>query len=203
MALTLGTNCGFVTASPTVDPAGASLNCDYRCFAMRDTTPATAVKIVEIGWWCNTATEEVNYEVGIYSDNSADEPNLLQDGVSRTNAKGTTAGWKKVTGLDIAVSSSTAYWIAVQLDNTATTTYVDSSANGFSGRSIKVGATLPADWETGTNDTDGVYCIYAVWEAAGAAGVVKTVNGLAIASIKTINGLAVASVKTLDGVAYQ
>lgn len=35
------------------------------------------------------------------------------------------------------------------------------------------------------------------------AGVVKTINGLAYASVKTINGLAVASVKTWNGMATQ
>ena len=35
------------------------------------------------------------------------------------------------------------------------------------------------------------------------SAVIKTLNGLAIASIKIINGLAVASVKKYNGVAYQ
>lgn len=39
--------------------------------------------------------------------------------------------------------------------------------------------------------------------AGGGGGVVKTINGLAIASVKTHNGLAVASVKTINGTAYQ
>lgn len=37
--------------------------------------------------------------------------------------------------------------------------------------------------------------------AAGGASVIKTVDGLAIASVKTWNGLAIASVKTINGVA--
>ena len=54
--------------------------------------------------------------------------------------------------------------------------------------------------KTGTGEWE-IY-IYATYTEAS-AGVVKTVNGLAIASIKTINGLAVASVKTVNGTAYQ
>ena len=38
---------------------------------------------------------------------------------------------------------------------------------------------------------------------AGGGGVVKTINGLAIASVKTINGLAIGSVKTKNGAATQ
>lgn len=37
--------------------------------------------------------------------------------------------------------------------------------------------------------------------AAGGSGVVKTVDGLAFASVKTVQGLAIASVKTINGVA--
>lgn len=40
-------------------------------------------------------------------------------------------------------------------------------------------------------------------QAPAAGGVIKTVNGLAIASIKTIKGTVVASVKTINGTAYQ
>lgn len=35
--------------------------------------------------------------------------------------------------------------------------------------------------------------------AAAGGGIIKTVNGLAIASVKTVNGLAIASVKTING----
>lgn len=36
-------------------------------------------------------------------------------------------------------------------------------------------------------------------QTAAAGSLIKTVNGLAIASVKTINGLAIASVKTHNG----
>lgn len=37
--------------------------------------------------------------------------------------------------------------------------------------------------------------------SGGGGGTLKTVNGLAIASVKTIDDLAIASVKTMDGLA--
>lgn len=45
--------------------------------------------------------------------------------------------------------------------------------------------------------------IQSTWiqETTGSAGVIKTINGLARASVKTRNGLANASMKTLNGVA--
>jgi len=45
---------------------------------------------------------------------------------------------------------------------------------------------------------------YVVHEYVAAEGaVVKTINGLALASVKTYNGLAIGSVKTINGAATQ
>ena len=40
-------------------------------------------------------------------------------------------------------------------------------------------------------------------EQVSSAGVIKTINGVALASVKTRNGLAAASIKTINGLAYQ
>ena len=47
--------------------------------------------------------------------------------------------------------------------------------------------------------------IQSTWiqETTGSAGVIKTINGLVIASVKTRNGLAAASIKAINGLAYQ
>lgn len=131
MGLTLGTNCGFVTEAPTDDPAESPYTQDSYTSATKDTSPADAATITEIGWYCSGSSEEANFEVGIYDDDSG--PDNLLDGEDRTNAKGTTEGWKRCTGLNISISSSTAYWIAVQCDNTATSTGIDSANIGGSG----------------------------------------------------------------------
>ncbi|KKK95682.1 hypothetical protein LCGC14_2670340, partial [marine sediment metagenome] len=128
MALVVGTNCGFCATAPSADPtvSGASTN-DFKN-ALKGTSPGTAVKITEIGWYCSNATQETNFEVGIYTHNvGLDRPDAVVGSLSQTNAKGTTAGWKSVA-VDITISSSTIYWIAVQVDATATTTNIDFEA---------------------------------------------------------------------------
>lgn len=124
MALALGINCGFVKFPPTVDPAAGTETMDDVSLVMRHKSPAGAYQITEVGWWCDNATEEANFEVGLYAADGAVVPGeagtLLFS--STTNAKGTTLGWKVVTGLNWTIQSNTTYWIGVQLDNTVTLT---------------------------------------------------------------------------------
>jgi len=168
MSLVLGTNCGFVTVAPTEDPGGAAIMVvDSRASALYHTSPATAVKIVEIGWWCDNATEEANYEVGIYTDAGNSEPEILLVGASIVNAKGTGAGWKKVTGLNITISPETNYWIAIQVDNTDTQTNTDREYSGGADAYLSGQTELPADWGDSTATGNDLRAYYAVWEGAG------------------------------------
>ena len=177
MTLAIGTNCGFVTVAPTSDPERTALTISGRGQVVRDTSSATAVKITEIGWWCSNSTTEANFEVGLYAaDGGSGEAGTLLH-VSRTNAKGTTDGWKRVTGLDWTISSSTTYWIGVQLDGTGPATTVDYSIGGGSGSDYKFSlSTLPNPFGAGSFDDDGVTAIYAVWEAAAATGTNTKIN---------------------------
>jgi hypothetical protein len=171
MALALGTNCGFVTVAPVDDPVGdATVAVDGYKRAIQDTSPATAIKVTEMGWWCNNATEESNYEMAIYTDNS-DIPLNIVGAKSDTNAKGTTAGWKRVTGLTIIIIPATIYWLALQLDDTATQTDLDRTDLGTR-YSYKSGVTtLPDPWGSASPSSVGPLAIYAVWEAAGGDGI--------------------------------
>lgn len=167
MAVTIGTNAGFVTVAPTADPAGNNGSMDNGARVTKDTSPATAAKVTEIGWWCDNATEAANFEVGIYAADGAVVPGeagtLLH--VSRTNAKGTTSGWKRVTGLDWAISPNTVYWIGVQLDNTATLTNNNNALTGGQGHDNLSGATtLPDPFGGGAFPADVTGAYYAVWE---------------------------------------
>ncbi len=170
MALVLGVNSGFVTTAPTADPSGSLGEVDTWALVTRHTSPATAVKITEIGWWCGNATQETNFEVGLYAADGAVVPGeagtLLQ--VSRTNAKGTTAGWKRVTGLNWSVSPNTSYWLGLQVDDTATTTGIDYKlSTGVGEDEISGQTTLPNPFGGGAlADSTAMYAIYAVWEAA-------------------------------------
>lgn len=177
MAVVKGTNAGFVTVAPSSDPSGAgtTVPTNYN-YANKDTAPVGAVKVTEIGWWADNATENQNFEVGIYDHDAVNNrPGNLLAGVSRTNAKGTTAGWKKATGLNISITAGTVYWIAVQLDDgeSTLTDYGTPAGERFANKQST--STLPDPWDTGL-EYDGYYIsIYAVWEAA-AAGTNMQIN---------------------------
>lgn len=165
MALTIGTNCGFVTSAPVDDPdGGLTVDVEYRSRALKVTSPATAVKIVEVGWWCDTANNTANFEMGLYDDNSGAPKNRLY--VNNTNNKGTTAGWKRVT-VDWEIDPSTVYWIAMQLDNTSTTR-TDRTSSSTSYAYTAYGSTTSLDdpFPSHSISTSGPIAFYAVWEAA-------------------------------------
>ncbi len=168
MALVLGTNSGFVTETPeNVSESGRIA--DLYANVTKDTSPATAGKIVEIGWYCNTATQEANFQVGLYAADGEVVPGeagtLLYSNAG--NAKGTTTGWKKVT-VDWEILPNTVYWLGMHCSNTATTTYIANEGSGGVGRDARSGqANLPNPFAGGAiADADAMYAIYAIWEEA-------------------------------------
>lgn len=164
MTLTKGTNCGFVTVRPTADPSATSVALDTRAMAGRFDSPG-AVNVSEIGWYCDNATEAANYQVGLYSH---DAVNNMPDALlvsSGDVAKGTTSGWK-YAAVDIDISASTIYWIAVQLDDTATTTNANTLAKAGEKRDYKTSQTsLPATWGITDITTAHLFGIYALYTA--------------------------------------
>ena len=177
MTLVLGTNCGFVTVAPTGDPLASSFKIDTRSFVLKHTSPSTAVKITEIGWYDDTAgTEEANFEVGLYDSDGADGIAGTRLFVDATNAKGTSGGWHAVTGLDWTITGDHIYWIGVQLDDTATQTDTYIATTGGEGLDLKTDTTLPDPYGGGAlAGADDVAAIYAVWEAA-AGGTATQIN---------------------------
>lgn len=167
MAVVLGTNSGFVSVAPTANPAGITQNIDTFTDVVKDTSPSTAVRITEVGWYCSNATQAANFEVGLYAADGAVVPGeagtLLFSNI--TNAKGTGAGWKKVT-VDWAISPSTVYWIGVQVDSTATRTQTQGGTSGGVGRDQISAATLPNPFGGGTFNATSLYAIYALWQAS-------------------------------------
>lgn len=177
-ALVFGTSAGFVTTAPTADPEGTNTVVDYSSYALRATSPANAIKITEIGWWCDTASEAANFEVGIYSDDATFYPNTVVGSLSQTNAKGTTAGWKKATGLNIEISGNTIYWIAIQLDNTATTTYINyASDSGKTYARTDYQSSLVDPWFDDGFSLNSIVAIYAVWEAGAPPSSCASLSG--------------------------
>ena len=172
MALALGTNSGFVSTAPTSDPGGLGQFWDNYAHVTKDTSPSTAGKITEIGWYSRDISEEANFEVGLYAADGAYVPGeagtLIHS--SRTHAKGTTAGWKTAT-VNWTISPDTAYWLGVQVDDTTTATIGISSLTDGSGFDRRSGqTTLPEPFGGATiSDTDGMEAIYAVWTTSDSA----------------------------------
>lgn len=168
MAVTLGTNSGFVTEAPVDDPLSSSRSqIDNNKIATYDTSPELAELITEIGWWCDTATEEADFQVALYSNNSGAPYTRLY--YSTASAKGTSDGWKVIDGLNWEITASTGYWIVVSCADTSSTTYVDWYSSGGSGVYSTYGSpSLTNPWQYGSGDADAKAAIYAVWKTANA-----------------------------------
>ncbi len=165
MALVLGTNCGFVLTAPTSDPVASNSTVSARSYAGRFTSPSFPVQISSMGWWCDNATQAANFELGIYDhDSGNDKPNNLL-GKGPVTAKGTDAGWKTVDFV-LMLSPSTVYWIAIQLDLTATGTLfnIESSAGEEFHLKIPPQTTLSDPWGTSFTENNqqliGIYALY-------------------------------------------
>lgn len=172
MAVSLGVNSGFVTERPVVDPGGTGNGTDGVSRVTQHVTPTGTIKIIEMGWYCDNATQESNFEVGIYAADGAVVPGeagtLLF--ASQTNAKGTDAGWKVVTGLNWDLNPETNYWLAIQVDDTATQTNVDGASVGGLGQDFKGATTLTNPHDGGALlDSDGMLAIYALIETSSGA----------------------------------
>jgi len=174
MAVVLGTNAGLVTEAPVNDPGGSAQSADALSFAMKITTPAGYTKITEVGWWCNGATEAANFEVGLYSHDAGNNKPYERLYVDNTNAKGTDAGWKTVT-VDWDITPETVYWIAQQVDDTATATTSDFGADTGERLSSNSSTTLPEIWAAGSSQVDNyIISLYALVEIGG-GGVVGAI----------------------------
>lgn len=169
MALAIGTNSGICESAPSSDPAASNDTQDARCGAQKFTTDSAGT-ITEIGWYCDNATEEANWEGGIYTHDSVnDRPGDLLTGVSRTNAKGTGSGWKVATGLSIAISGAGTYWLAIQLDDTATTTNSNrGTGTGYTFHYLTGGrTTLPDSWGASAGTlSNTITAFYALFTAS-------------------------------------
>jgi len=164
-ALVVGTSCGLVATAPTGDPEGGlSFTMDYYCRGLK-ITPSANRTITEIGWYSNQTSEEANFEVAIYSHNAGDDVPDASISKDQTNAKGTGAGWKVVTGLEIELTASTVYWIVIQCDATTTDTYIDGeSIVGQRGAYDASEAQLQDPWNQTSAAANIAYAIYALYE---------------------------------------
>ncbi len=160
MAVVLGTNSGFVTVAPTADPAGTNTTIDGSSVVTKDTSPANAVKITEIGWYRGSGTNASNFEVALYSDSAAIAATRLFVDATNSSSAG---GWI-TTAVDWAISPSTAYWLGLQMDAHAGSSTVDTGTPGGSGSDVQTSQTALNDPYGGGTvaDASGMYAIYAL-----------------------------------------
>lgn len=160
MALVLGTSSGFVSVAPTTDPTGTAQTIDGAAFATKHTSPAGATLITEVGWWREGSTNTANWEIGLYSENAGIADVLLH--VERTNSSSTT-GWLTKT-VSWAITGSTNYWLAVQMDAHTGSSTIDSETTGGVGRDpIASQTTLANPYGGGAvGNATGMYSIYAL-----------------------------------------
>lgn len=164
MAVVKGINAGFVEEAPTINPSGLNLNVDTLSIAFKDVAPAGAIKITEIGWYCDNATQESNFEIGLYSHDAGNDLPLNRLYVDNINAKGTGLGWKTVA-VDWEITPGTTYWIAIQLDDTATITRTNQTLDGARYSSKAPTTSLATPWVSDNTDVTAI-SIYALYEEA-------------------------------------
>src|SRR3990167_1300010 len=105
MAVALGTNSGFVSVAPTLDPAGTSTTFDGSSVVTKHTSPAGALKITQIGWYRAAGTNGANFEVALYAADGTDGVAGTRLFVDATNSD-TGGGWVKVA-VDCYISANT------------------------------------------------------------------------------------------------
>jgi hypothetical protein len=161
VAVVLGTNSGFVTVAPTADPNGTGVTIDGNKAVTKHTSPSNVVRITEIGWYRASGTNTANWEVGLYADSSGTAgARLFVDATNSTASN----GWLTVA-VDWAISDSTAYWLALQMDAHSGSSSVDGEITGGAGIDILAGTTLDDPFGGGAvSDADGMYAIYALVE---------------------------------------
>lgn len=176
MALVLGTNSGFVTVAPTADPADANLTIDGSSVVTKDTSPAGATTITEIGFW-REGTDTSNFEVGLYAADGTDGVAGTRLFVDDTNSS-STDGWITVS-VSWAISASTAYWLAVQMDAHAGNSITNRAASGGAGHDTQTSQTTLNDPYGGgaAAGTESMLAIYALVTISGGTVVQDLIGG--------------------------
>lgn len=126
-------NAGFVTSTPSTDPAGTGVSENKVAWTSKSTTPIGATFVTEIGFWMDNTATATTTRVGIYNDNGLAYPNYRPTTLIASSTFTTTgsAGWQKISGLNIPITASTTYWIANYTLGTMTANYSADAANAI------------------------------------------------------------------------
>jgi hypothetical protein len=180
VAITLGTNAGFVTAAPSADPNATGTTIDGSSVVTKHTSPANAVKITSIGWYRASGTNTANWEIALYSDVAGVPTTRLF--VDATNSTAS-AGWV-TTAVDWDIAPNTPYWLALQMDAHTGSSTVDTDTAGGEGYDVLTSQTALNNPYGGglVADADGIAAIYALVAPISAA-----VTGTVTASITEVD----------------
>ena len=164
MAIVTGTNAGFVSIAPSVDPDGNSSDIANRANGVKATSPTGDYKVTELGWYQpNPANGAFDWEMALYSDDAGNNrPNVIIGSKITGTLTASTEGWNS-GAVDISLSSATTYWLVVQVDGGN----YDAAASGGLYLSILVSqTTLPSPYGPPTvNIINNNAAFYAKYEA--------------------------------------
>jgi hypothetical protein len=176
MALVKGTNCGFVSSAPSVDPNGTSDPIAGYQTAFKDVAPAGNNNVTELGWYESATTfTGAAYSMGIYSHDATGDgrPNALIATQSTGNSTTTdTSQWYKYSGLSIPVTGGTTYWIALAFPSTGANSRTDYTNSAGDQQNYDNGTGvapnyLQTPWDgAAAQHSHVLYTFYALYEAA-------------------------------------
>lgn len=202
----------------TVDTDADFVSMDSDGFTINKTTGSTAYLVgylaIKGGQWKVGTFQQPNGTTGNQAVTGVGfQPSGVFFGSAKTTTDGTvTAGADATYGAATSSSAMESFWNG-DLDNVADTVakryYKTDKVIQFR-TAVSTGSTLLAEASYVSNDTDGFTVNWSTadanqryigYVAVGGSSLIKTINGLAKASVKTFNGLAMASVKTVNGLA--
>jgi hypothetical protein len=176
MAVVLGTNSGFCASAPTADPAATNVAICTASYGVgactKHTAPAGATLLTEIGWWWDSGYLGSNVEYVLYAHDAANDRPGAVLWASRTNSPTGSAGaWMAKSGLSVAITAGTVYWIGVlSITATGTGNMNRGSITGARYASAQL-STFPDPW-TANGAANFALAIYALYSTGGGQSVV-------------------------------
>lgn len=168
MAIVSGTNAGFVTTRPTVDPAGDSEEDNQQGYNNANgyfTSPAGNNRVTEFGWYMATgASGTVTWSIGLYASAVGD---ASPTGSLLASAGGTVAGSNGVwvyasLGSPYTLAASTKYWLVLAA-GASPAIGIDASVSGSIIYNAAAGTTLLNPWSGGGFIANEIFAIYALY----------------------------------------
>jgi hypothetical protein len=166
MALTLGTNCGFLTTRPTTSPAAANGDASNARWALKHTSPAGSNNLIELGWHVRYYDAADTFRMALYAhDAGNDRPGALL-ALTSAGIAVTSENWF-YGAASYSLAASTVYWMALLRTTPANT---EVGWDDLTGARVSIdGVTSLGDpWGSASAEYGDVgAALYARYEAAG------------------------------------